>query len=70
MKVGIGKFKIKIFEVRLIIFTEKFLPRRGRINCSMKDKMVGGGWELNLLLIKSNFSFLNLLVKFQHHQSH
>ena len=25
-----------------VIFTEKFLPRRGRINCSMQDK---DGWR-------------------------
>ena len=47
-------FKYPVFnadeEVKLIykkdrievIFTEKFLPRRGRINCSMQDK---DGWR-------------------------
>ena len=33
------KYKKDKIEVN---FTEKFLPRRGRINCSMQDK---GGWR-------------------------
>ncbi len=35
--------KLKYLDSKIkVIFTEKFLPRRGRINCSMKDK---NGWR-------------------------
>ncbi len=38
-----GNSKLNYFENKIeIVFQEKFLPRRGRINCSMQDSM---GWK-------------------------
>ena len=37
------KSKLKYLENKIeVVFEEKFLPRRGRINCSMQDK---DGWK-------------------------
>ena len=37
------KSKLKYFENKIeVLFEEKFIPRRGRINCSMQDE---DGWK-------------------------
>ena len=51
------KSKLKYFENKIeVLFEEKFIPRRGKliVLCKMRT---ANGWELSLLLIRSNSSF-------------